>query len=91
MAVGKALVNPRESAYGRDGQISIDQTAECGLSLVNWHTPLHAAVAISEGHGVVLQALAIHGDAERRAGLVLPAITATHSPLFVVEHGEPLA
>ena len=44
------------------------------------HAPLPASVAVAEGHGAVGQGLAVDGDAERRAGLVLPAIRRPIAP-----------
>ena len=45
-------------------------------------------VAVADRHGAVGQRLAVDGDAERRAGLVLAAIAAADGPLFVVEDVE---
>src|SRR4051794_11098052 len=45
-------------------------------------------VAIADGDGLILQRLAIDGDAVRRADFVLPAVAAADGGLLVVEHVE---
>ena len=52
------------------------------------HAPLPQRVAVADGHGAVRERLAVDGDAERRAHLVLTAIAAAHGPLLVVKHGQ---
>ena len=43
---------------------------------------LFERVAVADGDGLILQRLAVDGDAVRRAGFVLPTIAATNGALF---------
>ena len=54
----------------------------------NRHAPLFGRIALADGHRLVLQRLAIDGDAERRADFVLPGVTATDAAAFVVVGSE---
>src|SRR5690349_18737902 len=52
------------------------------------HSPLLGRVAVADGDGVVLQGLAVNGDAEGSAGFVLAAITAADGAFIVVKDVE---
>ena len=65
-----------------------NQPADFVHAIVDLDPPLLERVAVADRDGLVLQRLAVDGDAVRRAGLVLPAIAAADGPLLVVEDVE---
>src|SRR5439155_804379 len=52
------------------------------------HAPLLGGVAVANGDGIVLQGLAVDGDAKRSAGLVLATIAAADGAFVVVKDVE---
>src|ERR1017187_4727048 len=79
--------------FSQDGRFSraaaghrttFEQVAQSHADARRRDPPLAATVAIANRHGFVRQRLAVHGDAERSSGLVLPAIPAADGSLLVV-------
>ena len=65
---------------------SADSLADLRDTVVDRDSPLFQGVTISDRDGLILQGLAIHGDAIRRAGFVLSAVTTANGAAFVVKH-----
>src|SRR6185312_4643524 len=71
------------SAQGRYSSIdmvlgSVEALGQVGAHLVQCHAFLGHGVAVADGHGLVLEGVEVHGDAERRADLVLAAVAAAN-------------
>src|SRR5579875_3084578 len=65
-------------------QRRLEHPGERRFAILDLLAPLLEAVAIPEGHGAVLERLAIHRDADRHPDLVDPSIAATDCVLLAV-------
>src|SRR4030042_3336779 len=68
--------------------LQVQLVAEIGAELGGSDADLVHAVALADGDGLVLEGLAVDGDAERRAGLVLSAGAPADRALLLVEAVE---
>ena len=67
-----------------------ESLCQFGFAIRERTSPLLEAVAIADGDRVVAEGLAVDGDAERRAYLILATVAATHGAFFIVKHIPPL-